>query len=378
MVRWLRVVIPGGPVAVVAVIWGVLEGFWRAAEAVGGQPGRLDPRASLVVFEFFAAIYGMYRALAFHPVANPRYRAWLAATPWTSRKPLPAGPPHLVAQDVVLVGLALALGWWTAGPKALAVPLLFLAGYLVPLALELAGTGEGLYAYAVGFGLGLVVRLLPDLPLALAAAAATYLVAYAGLRQSLRNFPWERPDAPPKPAVRDIQVGVDPLGWPFARLGPKFADGRPMSLRNALLTSLLVGWWFHALAALPWDPGDRASLLFAGVCLAAGLAPLFRLIAYLPGYAPPISLLGRLATGRWLIPGYDQVFVAPLLAAWIGFSLPWFLVSAGLDSLVAMPLTLGLTLFVVLAMGPDRKTWRLTGHHRIVPAGLQAQAPRQQ
>jgi hypothetical protein len=373
MVRWLRVVVPVGYVVGVAIFYAVLEVLWRAAEAAAGVPGVVNPRPTFMVLYIAALVYGLYRALAFHPMVNSRYRAWLATTPWTPHKPLPVGPIHLVWQDVLLVGLAAAAVGWTGGTKALIVPLTFLVGYLLPLAVDLAATGEGLLAYAVGFGLGLVVRLLPDLPPSLVAAAATYLLAYVGLRRSLRNFPWEGSATQP---AWEKQLGGNPLGWPFARLGPKFLDAWSIRLRTAALTSLLVGWWFHAVAALQQDPGDRWGFLFTGVSLAATAVPGFRLLVYLPGYAPPINLLGRLATGRWLIPGYDQVFVAPLLALWVGVSLPPFLLLAGVNELVAMPLGLTVVLFLVLAVGPSVKTWRLTGHHRIVPAGLQALAPR--
>jgi hypothetical protein len=368
--RWLRVVVPVGYVVAVALFYATLDVAYRAVEAAFAAPGAINQQPKLGVLSLAAAVYGLYRALAFHPAASTRYRAWLATTPWTHARPLPLGPIHLVLQDVLLVGLATAVGWGPAGTRALIVPLAFLTGYLVPLALELAVTGEGFYAYAVGFGLGLVVRMLPDLPPALAAAAATYVVALVGLRRSLRNFPWERPGKPP---ASERTIGGNPLGWPFARLGPKFVDDWSIRLHNAALTSLLVGWWLHAVAALPWDPGDRWGLLLWAVLQGSWVLPLCRLGVYIAGYAPPISLLGRLATGRWLIPGYDQVFVAPLLAFWVGVSLPLFLRLVGLHELVAMPLTLALTLFVVLAVGPDLKTWRLTGRHRIVPAGLRTQ-----
>src|SRR5262249_11051232 len=87
---------------------------------------------------------------------------------------------------------------------------------------------------------------------------------------------------------------------------------------------------------------------------------------YTGGYKPPISFFGRLATGRLFIHGYDQVLVAPLLAAAMCIMLPFLGIwGLRLDDRLVFPATVTLALFILLAMGPDLLTWRLTGNHRI-------------
>jgi hypothetical protein len=91
-------------------------------------------------------------------------------------------------------------------------------------------------------------------------------------------------------------------------------------------------------------------------------------------YAPPISLWGRLRTGRWIIPGYDQVFVTPLLVGTILIMLPWTLMQQGIGPDIYVPLTIGIATIVALAGPPSLMGWRLTGMHRIrsAPQALKA------
>ena len=105
-------------------------------------------------------------------------------------------------------------------------------------------------------------------------------------------------------------------------------------------------------------------------CFAAGA----RLIRYLNGYAPPLSLLGRLGTGRLIIPAYDQVFVAPLLAmvvagaAYVLSGLPLRAAAPVLAWLHApqwtAPITFALVAFIIASGRPSLRHWRLCGGHR--------------
>ena len=93
------------------------------------------------------------------------------------------------------------------------------------------------------------------------------------------------------------------------------------------MTGLLSGWWLFVLAHIVKEvDGEAHGKSFDGgaYAIALPLAIAARLFIYCNGYLPPISLTGRLATGRWLNPGYDQIFVAPLLAALVGV-VAWYL-----------------------------------------------------
>ena len=90
-----------------------------------------------------------------------------------------------------------------------------------------------------------------------------------------------------------------------------------------------------------------------------------RILTYVVPYWPPIGLWGRIRTGRWIIPGYDRVFVAPLLSllatAVLVPSIPLF----GLPWLLAGPACFAITLWIALNVGPSLTAWKLTGKHRI-------------
>src|SRR5262249_4966554 len=140
--------------------------------------------------------YAVWRVQAYHPLYQPAYQTWLAATPWTSRQPLPLGPVHLVPQDVLLVGAAVLLGWLYGDRWAQHLPQVFLVAYLSYLGTSLFLTGAWPWGYTVAFGLGLAIWLWHDWPASLLAALLTYAVAYLGLRRSLAHFPWTTPWSP--------------------------------------------------------------------------------------------------------------------------------------------------------------------------------------
>jgi hypothetical protein len=99
--------------------------------------------------------------------------------------------------------------------------------------------------------------------------------------------------------------------------------------------------------------------------LAGIIGVVVRLFRYLDGYMPPTSLLGRLGTGRLIIPGYDRVFVAPAVAAIAAFGIPLAFEAAGWNERLGLSVATTATLFANLGMGPTLAEWRLTGRRRL-------------
>ena len=92
------------------------------------------------------------------------------------------------------------------------------------------------------------------------------------------------------------------------------------------------------------------------------------------GYRPPISLLGRIATGRWIIPSYDRALVAPLAGLLIvGAALPRLISVSAQPSAFEMPILVTTVLLVVLLSGPTFRDWALTSECRIVARRPQPQ-----
>jgi hypothetical protein len=292
---------------------------------------------------------------------------------------------HLVWQDLLIVGVltALSLRMRTAVPHL--APLLFLVGYLVLLMLAHAATGQRAVAYIMALSLGGVVRFANETGVAVALMAALYALAMFGLRRSLAAF--ERWDLAwwQDQGVQEFfssdwsklqEIGRQKIvGWPWERLSAKRNDVS-VSIGAGLAISVLVGWCLYALlyhllrnAIGPPPRPEAVSAMLGGPCLAMMS---IRLIRYCWGYAPPISVLGRLVTLRWIVPGYDQVFVAPVCVAIVAYYGPHALMMMGVPVLYAVPLLLALALWMCLTMPPSLEQWRLTGNHRITPA-MQAQ-----
>src|SRR5690606_6307065 len=59
----------------------------------------------LLVAAAMAAQYGYSRASHFHPLLNKPYGEWLHDQPWLFPQPLPLGPWHFVAQDMLFVAI---------------------------------------------------------------------------------------------------------------------------------------------------------------------------------------------------------------------------------------------------------------------------------
>jgi hypothetical protein len=343
--------------------------YWiGAAEAARGLLGGRDATAAGIM-----AAYGVFRAAAFHPLYRPKYRDWLALTPWTADKSLPLGPIHLVWQDVVLGGLLLATLHGTPLGRLWALAAFFLT-YLIVLGASFWITGPWWMGYVIAAGLGLAVRLV-DWPLVyLGVLVVFYAVSVVGRRMALRRFPWPESEIleslsrqfRPNSAAKRKSL----LGWPFGQFAAVPPE-RKIRRRDGILGPLLAAWSIYAVTSHIAEPEGQKMVPFMIFSYATFPVLLGRLIAYTGPCRPPISLWGRIMTGRWIIPGYDYVLLAPLcmllivIVGWVAAMLfgpsPWWT--------VFYPLATAAVLIVALNMGPSLGRWSLTGRHRIVPWG---------
>jgi hypothetical protein len=134
----------------------------------------------------------------------------------------------------------------------------------------------------------------------------------------------------------------------------------------AALGILLFIWLMAIFLFFPEAerPNDREASSIA-VLVASSLAAGVRIIVYCAVLHPPISLAGRVATGRFFIPRYDLVFVAPIVAPIAGWLVFRALQIDGFTQSLPIASGLGVALFILLAGGPGVRSWALTGHHRI-------------
>jgi hypothetical protein len=381
MIRWLRVVLPSlGWLGMFLLAYGSAVTFAWWFESRAGRPLREAHSLTGGILGLGAIAYGAWRGQMYHPVYRPAYKSWLETTPWTSRQPLPLGPVQLAAQDFVILGFVVLFTQARDEAWGIYVLQYFLALYLAGITPALFATGVWPWAYAVAFGLGAAVWLWRDVPGGLLAALVTYAVAHIGVQRSLDSFPWDI-DWQRRLAMMGIQIpaergAAEVLGWPFGRLAPRGATMQVgVPLVHAALGSLLAGWWTFAVASLLPLP-EFGFVLGMALLVAGALVPMVRVGHYCDGHAPPISVLGRITTGRLIIPDYDKVFAAPALAIALAVVLAVVTIRFGLDPLPIFPPAIALLLFISLGAGPSLVAWRLTGNHRIVEGSQKAAAVR--
>jgi hypothetical protein len=139
-----------------------------------------------------------------------------------------------------------------------------------------------------------------------------------------------------------------------------------------VLLGLLPGYYF-CMASFAWwasfpgvtglDPSD--SMVLVGILCV--LVSFSRIFVYLVGYFPPISTMGRVFTGRLIVPGYDVIFLAPLISVVTALALMAWMKDQGFGG--GAVAASGMTVFflIILNSGPSLSKWRLTGSHRLVP-----------
>ena len=306
-------------------------------------------------------MYGVARA-AFHPYPFDDYRNWLRTVPWNHPQPLPEGPVHLIPSDLFVIVATFLLmlpgcRWWIA-----LVPFAFLVPNMIALAVILWSTGPRLAVYVFLFGMGLALRLITAAPsLAGCIAIASYLPIYFGIDRSLARFPWTDTEETRQRRRPGRRIGT--LGWPVDQLLSFSEPDPPLNVRDHIAISLLCGWFLWALgnAIVPEDRAVGMVCIFAALILCA-----VRLVLYLQHHRSPINLAGRILTGRWIIPGFDYVFLAPLACLFFGLFLPVKLRLDGVSWPVAAGLGITGAVAACLMMGPNLRKWRLTGRHWIV------------
>jgi hypothetical protein len=252
-----------------------------------------------------------------------------------------------------------------------AVVALFAMPYLIGLAVALRATGGRPHAYLLGYGLaGAVWFGLPSLAATLL-LILLYGVAWHGLPISLQRLTLN--DSPRIREVLRSLTLVKPttpssrrkiVGFPLAQLGPQ-VDYAAISVGESLLLAWLAAAWLYAAVSRSPNAEERVTVAYTLAQAVVLVAALVRLIVYCSEFRPPLTLAGRLATRRWLIPGYDRVWL-PMACALAVILAINFLFFEGVRQYELAPLALGLSLSILLAMPPRLSDWALTGQHRIV------------
>ncbi len=328
-----------------------------------------------------ALVFGGYRALWNHPLVRPGYFAWLQATPWRFPDPLPAGPPHWVWQDGAIIATLVLLSLGVPGTDFYDPLIAFILGYTGCLCVASAATGIYWPTYATLFLFGLTGLLdsYSEGILQLVPLVATYFVGLQGLRQSLAAYPWERQfDEGEHRWQGTMGLSADArsrytrkraVGFPSAVIAPSQTDsGSPY--RHGFAIAITAAWVTIVALSVCESVAERLDISRPLLMLAPFLAAMSRVLTYCMQYWPPISFLGRVLTLRWIIPGYDRVFLTPIATLVCGYAVT---ISARIGLInydVAAPIVVFVSVAIAINGGPSLANWRLTGHHRIIAAGM--------
>jgi hypothetical protein len=147
------------------------------------------------------------------------------------------------------------------------------------------------------------------------------------------------------------------------------------------LIAALAAWWVYVFGCKLWAAalannhltmreqrenvsiGLTVVLMIGAIIMATVRITLYRISERFP----PISLWGRIRTFRWIIPGFDRIFVAPVVIIVTALAAPRTLLDWGYNPPLAHSISAGLAVAVALLVGPTTKQWTLTGSYRILP-----------
>ncbi len=380
MLRRFRMIAPPGWLVLVFLfLFALLEGTILYFERRAGGALNLPFRPGQLLLTLASAFLGLYRVVAFHPTMRGDYFEWLKLTPWTVQKPLPLGPIELVPEDSLAMGGILLLSFSQPMPNSINLVNTFLLIHLIALTVSLIGKSVPGFVYGGFLLLGAVPQLRTVPWVGLAVLVGTYLFVHEGLWRVLVRFPGNNVGSASESREAINRKAIGPVcGWPFNRLhvDPRRAES-PRRLQNdlrgvipsksidAALACLLGGWWSWSLFSLFDERDQRMKAIAFAVILIICLAPLVRIMMYVNGYAPPISFWGRFRTFRWIIPGYDQVFVGPICSVLGAALVLSFLGAPWMPADLCLVLAAGVSVFLALIVPPSLKHWYLTGHHRL-------------
>lgn len=376
-IRWFVLVLPPAWMVFIGLaVYGIVEGLHQYTLSLNAGPeslvlGRFSDGIVLALVNFYA----LYRGLAFHPAYRDEYLKWLGLTPWRYPTPLPLGPIQVVPQDLVVLALFELMLWDAPLHLRLTIPAVFLFGLAACWALSLWVTEFRSAFYQIGYALGTTLWISSLSPsAAFVCLIATYILALFRLQQSFATFPWSYPSAWRQLFTQKLKgerkaqglAGESTIwGWSYDVLSPHRVEQWP--LRDRLLLSGLAGWF--ALAIMSNSQFKLLLFMVPPVAVVGGAVYCFKqVLSYVWSHSPPISLGGRLLTGRWVIPSYD-VALLPIVYYFGTVFLAFYLVGPKMEWPIQYVLPAALAVYLVLMnlACPDVNRWRLTCKARLNP-----------
>lgn len=310
---------------------------------------------------FGAFCLAIWRVWPRHPFFQPTYLRWLRSTPWQPRMPLPKGSPMPGAHEAILIVvaagcLAWILPWLTIAWLVAAYVIVFTVLSSVPYLFYMRKGHDGYPLYAVLILAGLLVLLHRSPWVVVLTSAAIFASACFAMRESLHGMIYykEKIDG-----NTEISIGGN---FPLSGVEPGPIKP-PTAWGEAILISLLLAFWAGIVHHLVSTTAEALLLTSAFILV----VPFIRLMCYTSGYRPPITLVQRIKTRRYILANHDAVYIGPAAGLVVGVLV--LLVGYALN--INAPVTTGLSIFgcllILFTAGPSRQHWQLTANHRVVP-----------
>lgn len=310
-----------------------------------------------------------------HPGINTKYSQWLQFTPWRPGKKLPNGPVGFCFLDLLVLSALTFMGWQHDSSLMLLVPIIFFMVYSLA-SLGLFGSVEeyGFCFPLLFFALPLLVYPFMSLYAAFAVSLTLFSITHVCALQVLKKFPWNMPSWTINEREIRKSAALGLTGWPFSKLCiPVEKDkknGVKITQSLKFVSALIIGAWFawleHAITRTVLSLGtEEFSYSFVGsyviILIGATLLSLIRLLVYASKLSGPISLFGRIATGRFIIPGYDKIFIAPLATLVAAATLPPLLNFVGLGLPWICDISILVLFALIIGLPPGLTEWQFTG-----------------
>ena len=329
-----------------------------------------------VVICFGAFVFGVWRCTVFYPYPAGKYGKWLTLSPWRYGMSLPKGAVQLNLTDLAVVAM-LCLTTLVDEEIPVVTPLaVFLYTYIIVTIISTINGIPLTKYWKKKFLILLIIPLAfypgPSINSMLISLAVCYLLCRSLLRDVLKEFPWNQniwlehdEDVYTRKSLKYLATG-----WPYSVLGATEEKRIRNKMAKIILLNLLIVWYLHAIIALNTDKHISIFLSLI-LCYVAALCIIIRMVVYLKGTAPPISFLGRIMNGYFIIPKYDRVFLAPLFIVVFVIFTVYFMPKSAQYASWAFEGAVFIILCISLGFPPGISQWRNTGAVRLVRSKMQ-------
>lgn len=347
----------------VSVFWqaGLWFLAWSYQVRVVDLP-KFDGALLMLTSAFYLLAAVCLRTLQWHPATNAKYRKWLSQTPWEPTLDLPLSDVMIRWSDVCVMLIAMVTAWIMGVRFFWLLPIVVLLSHTVVVVCMLWRTGAKRDCYLFCFAASLTALLIPHWVWLVPLLGIAEPFKWGAHQRCLAKFPW--PDAF---SNEESSNEKSVLGFHYEALRSDVSNIETSRSEAFALASLML---FVCLASVrvvglcPVQPGQ----MLGGMVIAALAVPIFlavrRLWLFKLDFRSPISMWGRLGTGRFLIPAHDRVYLVPGILVFIGLG------TAAAVSLLRLPgcwLAMGLSAAVWFEKTgkPTLFEWRLTGPIRL-------------